>query len=258
MKEYTVQKLAKLAGVSVRTLHHYDQIGLLQPSSRSAAGYRYYTEKELLRLQHILFFKELDFPLEQIGQILDNPDFEPVKALRSHRRLIEQKVERLSLLLVTIDKTIQKLKGKKAMSTDEELYQGFSPEEKAQFAQYADEARKKYDPNLVDEVNKRVSKWSKEKWNVVTKEGDDILRQLATLRSKPVSDIAVQALVARHHAYIANFFVASAEVYKGLGQLYVQDARFRKNFDKYGAGFVEYLQKAIEYYCDSKLSRGEG
>ncbi len=258
MKEYTVQQLAKMAGVSVRTLHHYDQIGLLKPSSRSRAKYRYYTERELFRLQQILFFKELEVPLAEIAKILDDPSFDPVAALRNHRRLIEERMQRLTTLLATVDKTIRELKGEMKMTSHKELYQGFSPEEKKQIASYTDEARKKYDTAQVDEVTARVSKWPKEKWDAVRKEWDDVVRQLATMKDKPVSDPAVQALVARHHANLENFFHAPAAMYKGLGALYVDDPRFRKSFDKHGEGVAAYLKEAIEYYCEKTLGeRGE-
>ncbi len=257
MKQYSVRQLAKLAGVSVRTLHHYDQIGLLKPSSRSAAKYRYYTEGELFRLQQILFYRELDVPLAEIRKILDDPRFEPVRALRNHRRLIGERLERLRTLLETIDKTILELKGEKKMASQEELYQGFSPEEKAQHAQYAGEARKKYDPVVVDEVNARVGTWPKEKCNAVRKEWDDVIRQLATLKGKPVSEPAVQALVARHHANLEHFYRAPAGMYRGLAQLYVDDPRFRQNFDKFGADLADYLKEAIEYFCAHTLSKRE-
>ena len=109
MKLYTVKELSRLAGVSVRTLHHYDQIGLLKPLQRSgSAGYRRYGQKELLRLQQILFFKELDFPLPDIRRILDAPDFDPVEALRFHRKKLTERVERLKTLLRNIDNTMLK------------------------------------------------------------------------------------------------------------------------------------------------------
>ncbi len=255
MREYTVQQLAKMAGVSVRTLHHYDQIGLLKPSSRSRAKYRYYTERELFRLQQILFFKELEVPLAEIAKILDDPSFDPVVALKTHRRLIEERIQRLTTLLATVDKTIRELKGEKKMKSHEELYKGFSPEEKEQFASYSEEARKKYDTKMVDDVNARVSKWPKEKWDAVRKEWDDVVHQLATLKDKPVSDPVVQALVARHHANLENFFHAPAAMYKGLGNLYVEDPRFRKNFDAHGDGVADFLKEAIEYYCQKTLGK---
>src|SRR5512135_267261 len=129
---YTVQQLARMAGVSVRTLHHYDHIGLLKPSARTAAGYRLYGEADLLRLQQILFFRELDFPLADIQAILDDPGFDQVKALRDHRQLLQHEADRLGRLLKTIEQTISRLtEDNMTMTpmTDEELYEGFTPEQ---------------------------------------------------------------------------------------------------------------------------------
>ncbi|HQT92249.1 MAG TPA: MerR family transcriptional regulator [Candidatus Kryptobacter bacterium] len=249
MKEYTVQHLAKTAGVSVRTLHHYDHIGLLKPSSRNAARYRFYGEAELLRLQQILFFKELDCSLEDIARILDSPGFDPIDALEAHREELKKRAVRLETLLETIDKTIRKLKGDKIEMTDEELYGGLSKE---QAEAYAEEARQRWDPKLVDETNARVKKWSKEKWAKVNKEIDEVMRQLAALMGTPVEDRKVQALVARHHAYLNNFYEVKPDMYRSLGKLYIEDPRFRAYFEKYRAGLTDYLAQAIEFYCDKE------
>ncbi len=251
MKEYTVQQLANIAGVTVRTLHHYDHIGLLKPSSRNAARYRFYGEDELLRLQQILFFRELDFSLEDIARIIDSPGFDPVDALEAHKEELKKRVARLHLLLDTIDKTIKKLKGEKIEMADEELYGGLSKE---QAEAYAEEARQRWDPKLVNETNARVKKWTKEKWAKVNEELDDILKQLALLMGTPVGDRKVQALVARHHAYMNNFFEVKPGMYRNFAQLYTEDQRFRAYFEKYRAGLAEYLAEGIVFYCDSKKS----
>ncbi len=146
---YTVHQLAELAGVSVRTLHHYDQIGLLAPSRRSNAGYRLYHEPELLRLQQIPFYKELDLPLAEIKEILSQAGFDPVQALRDHRRKLQERGEQIVQLLQTIDKTIMKLTEANMELTDAELYEGFSQE---QIERYQREVRELYDPKLVEEV----------------------------------------------------------------------------------------------------------
>ncbi len=249
MKEYTVQQLAKIAGVSVRTLHHYDHIGLLKPSSRNAARYRFYGESELLRLQQILFFRELDCSLDDIARILDSPGFDPIDALEAHREELKKRAKRLDKLLETIDKTLRKLKGEKMEMSDQELYRGLSKE---QAEAYAEEARERWDPRLVNETNARVKKWSKQKWAEVNKELDEILRQLAELMGTPVEDRKVQALVARHRAYLNNFYEVKPGMYRGLGKLYTEDPRFRAYFEKYRAGLAEYLGEAIEFYCDKK------
>lgn len=254
MKEYTVQQLANIAGVTVRTLHHYDHIGLLKPSSRNAARYRFYGEAELLRLQQILFFRELDFSLEDISRIIDSPGFDPVEALEAHREELKKRVGRLFLLLDTIDKTIRKLKGDKIEMADEELYGGLSKE---QAEAYAEEARQRWDPRLVNETNARVKKWTKEKWAEVNKELDDILKQLASLMGTPAGDGKVQALIARHHKYMNNFFEVKPEMYRNFATLYTEDARFHAYFEKYHAGLADYLAEGIIFYCDSKKSARE-
>ena len=131
MKQYSVKQLAKLAGVSVRTLHLYDEKGLLKPFVRTEAKYRYYGEKELLKLQQILFYKELDFSLQDIGDIMNDPDFDVINALESHKTALKARQNRLSTLLQTIDKTIFHLLNKDKMLQHEDLYEGL-PKEKAE------------------------------------------------------------------------------------------------------------------------------
>ncbi|MCP4539029.1 MAG: MerR family transcriptional regulator [Chloroflexi bacterium] len=158
MKAYTVSQLAKIAEVSVRTLHYYDHVDLLKSSLRTAAGYRLYEEQNLLRLQQILFFKELDFPLNEIRNILNDPEFDQVEALKNHRRLLQKQAKQLTQLLKTIDKTIQRFEEGKMGMTDEELYEGFTKE---QIERYKREARERYDPALVQESERWVRKMSK-------------------------------------------------------------------------------------------------
>ncbi len=250
LKNYTVHQLARMAKVSVRTLHHYDQIGLLRPGTRSAAGYRQYGETELLRLQQILFFKELDVPLADIGRILDDPGFDPLKALRQHRQMLEQQAERLAVLLNTIDRTIHKITEETMTLSDEELYEGFSQE---QIQRYQKEVNEKYDPQLVAESNRRVRKMTKEQWKGIKEEGDNVTRTIAALKGTPVGDPRVQAAIKRHHAWIENFYTCSAEVYRGLGHLYTENDEFRANYDKYAPGLADYMQQAMEYFWEHSL-----
>ena len=247
---YTVQQLATLAGVSVRTLHHYDQVGLLRPSSRTAAGYRLYGQEDLLRLQQILFFKVLDFPLQDIQRILDRPGFDQVEALESHRRMLQERVERLAVLMRTIDKTIQSLKEDAMTLTDAELYEGFTQE---QIDDIKREVQERYDPALVAESNRRVSKMSKAQWKAVGAEGDAVTRRMAELMGRDPGDPEVQATVARHHAWIENFYPCSAEVYRGLGQLYTGDDRFRAHYEAYAPNLADFMQAAMNYYADHTL-----
>jgi len=251
---YAVKQLAKMAGVSVRTLHHYDQIGLLKPSARTAASYRQYGEKDLLRLQQILFFSELDFSLSEIKKIVDRSGFDQVTALENHRTLLQERVKRLHRLVKTIDKTIQKLSEEKMEMTDEELYAGFTKE---QIAEIQREVRERYDPAIVKESQARVRQMSREQLQKVKQAGDEIPRALAALMdgvAKP-DDARVQALIARHHAWVGQFYTVSPEMYRGLGQMYVEDARFRANYDKHRAGLAEFMRAAMDYYCDHMLKK---
>ena len=253
MKAYTVSQLARMAGVSVRTLHHYDHIDLLKPSTRTAAGYRLYREPELLRLQQILFFKELDVPLDEIRGILDDPAFDPIRTLQDHRQRLKKETARLNRLLNTIDRTLERLTEEESHMTltDEELYEGFTPE---QVERYNREAQEMYDPELVRESWKRIRNMSKEQWQAVKDEGDQVTRLIAELADRAPDDPAVQGLIARHHAWIERFYPASAEVYRGLGQGYASHPEFRATYDKYRPGLADFLQAAMAYYAEHTLS----
>ena len=249
MKAYTVRQVADMAGVSVRTLHHYDHIGLLTPSSRTEAGYRLYAEEDLLRLQQILFFKELDFPLGEIRSILDDPGFDQVAALQNHRRLLQKRAERLTSLLKTIDKTIRKLTEDDMTLTDAELYEGFSQE---QVERYRREARERWG-DVVEESEGRVRAMSRAQWQAVKEEGDQVTRALAALMDRAPGDPEVQGYIARHHAWIEHFYPAPAEVYRGLGQGYVEHEEFRKFYDQYRPGLAGFMQAAMACYADHEL-----
>jgi len=247
----TVQQLARLAGVSARTLHHYDHIGLLTPSARTPAGYRLYGEADLLRLQQILFFRELDFPLADIQAILDEPGFDQVKALRDHRQMLQQEADRLGRLLNTIEKTISRLTEDHMSMTDEELYEGFTPE---QIERYTREANELYDPRIVAESNRRARNMSRAQWQTVKAEGGAVAQQLADLMDKEPGDAAVQAAIARHYAWVDNFWHPTAESYRGLGQGYAEHPEFRAFYEKYRPGLADFLCAAMSFYADHTLA----
>lgn len=242
-----------MAVVSVRTLHHYDHIDLLKPSSRSGAGYQLYGEKDLLRLQQVLFFKELDLPLSDIRTILDDPGFDQVAALESHRRLLERRVERLTHLLKTIDRTIMRLTEDDTTMkmTDEELYEGFTKEEAER---YTREAQELYDPELVRISQERIAKMSREQWRALRGEGGEITQAIAGLADRSPVDPEVQRLIARHHAWIERFYPCSAEVYRGLGQGYAEHEGFRAYYDKYRPNLADFMQAAMTHYADHSLT----
>jgi DNA-binding transcriptional MerR regulator len=255
MPEYTVKKLAKLSGLTVRALHHYDSIGLLRPSKRTDAGYRVYKEKDLLKLQQILFYRELEFPLDKIKRIINRQGFDMVKALESHKKMLLDRHERTKKLVITIDKTIKKLKEEETMLKDEDLYEGFSKEEAKKLREYAEEAAKTYDPGMVKESYQRVRKLTKEQWQNVKKEGEDNTKRLASLMSKDPASKEVQDAIAKHYAHLNNFYTPNLVMYRGLGNLYVTDGRFRAHYDKYAKGLADFIKKAIDIFCDKKGDR---
>ena len=250
MKVYTVSKLAKLAGVSVRTLHHYDETGLLKPSFRSDSGYRQYQRKDLLRLQQILFYRELDFSLSVIKDILDDPDYDEVRALVNHRHNLEQRIERLSNLLNTLDKTILHYKEDTMALTDEELYEGFTKE---QIERYNKEVDEMYGPGTVEATRERIGKLTKKQWQGVKEEGEAINVEMAGLMDLSPESPEVQNLVKRHHAWIENFWTPNAESYKGLGKGYTENPEFREFYDKYKTGLADFFYAAMKHFADTEL-----
>ncbi|HEX6930280.1 MAG TPA: MerR family transcriptional regulator [Gammaproteobacteria bacterium] len=252
MAEYTVKQLAELAGVSVRTLHHYDEINLLAPRLRTAAGYRVYGEPELLRLQQILFFRELDVPLTEIGRMLDAVGFDPVAALEDHRAKLEQRLGRLHRLLNTIDRTIERYRGEQAMLSDKELYEGFSDET---IERYKREAREVYGEGLVSETERRLKKLTKPEWDIVRKEGEDVTRAVAALMDRSPDSSEVQAAVQRHHVWLnGNFYACSADMYEGLGRMYADNPEFRAYYDQFRDGLADFLSEAMMHYARNTLA----
>ncbi|MCR8643615.1 MerR family transcriptional regulator [Paenibacillus sp. N1-5-1-14] len=249
---YKVKEVAEIAGVSVRTLHHYDEIGLLTPKSVSRAGYRLYTEYELGRLQHILFFKEIGFSLDEIKQILDNPDFDQKQALLTHRELLEQKRQRLETMIQTVNKTIESIEGGTPMS-HKEKFDGFDMSAIEEYKnKYEAEARAKYGDSTMDGVNKRTSGYSKQDWSNIMGENERIYAKVIAGMDNGPTDPMVQEAVGELRAWITNnFYDCTPEIFYGLGDLYVMDERFTANIDKHKEGLAAFLREAMHVYCDN-------
>lgn len=247
----TVKEVSTLSGVSVRTLHFYDEIGLLKPAFVGDNGYRYYDQEQLLSLQQILFFRELGFPLADIQQMMADPAFDRLSALESHKVLLAKKVERLETLMNTIDRTITHLKGQTPMA-DNEMYLGFDA---AQQAEYEAEIRRKYGVDLVDESKRRTQGWKKEDYQRIQEQMAERCQVLAGMLERKLSpdDPAVQGEVKRHHDWIENFYTPTREVYVGLGQMYCDDPRFRKLYDKYHPELAPYFAEAMRIYAEREL-----
>jgi DNA-binding transcriptional MerR regulator len=203
-----------------------------------------------LRLQQILFYRELEFSLNEIKDILDDPDYDEVQALINHRHTIEQRIERLSNLLNTIDKTIFNYKEDTMVLTDEEIYEGFSREK---IERYNKEVDEKFGPGTVKASRERIGKLSKEQWQGVKDEGSVIILEMAELMDLSPESTKVQELVKRHHAWIKNFWTPNAESYKGLGRGYVENPEFREFYDKFKSGLADFFCAAMTHYADTEL-----
>jgi DNA-binding transcriptional MerR regulator len=242
---YTIKKLAKLAGTSVRTLHYYDEIGLLKPEYRGANGYRHYGEKSIAKLQQILFFRELDFSLDEIKTIMARPDFDAAEALQSHKKLLLKRQERIGELLDTIEKTIKNFKGEKLMEI-KEYYHGFSDE---QIEKYREEVKQRWGEKTLKDSEDRVKKMGKEKFAEVQKESDRIFRTITDNMDKGAESKIVQGEVAKWRQWLENYSHYSDAAVLGLGRTYSQNPEFAKTFEKYHKDLPDFLTKAIEYYC---------
>ncbi|MDC2864516.1 MerR family transcriptional regulator [Bacillus sp. BP-3] len=236
-----VKEVADLVGISVRTLHHYDEIGLLTPEETTESGYRLYSDDNLETLQQILFFKELGFPLKKIKDIINNPSFDRQEALVLHRKMLLEKRSRLDKVIATIDKTIQHSKGEIQM-TNKEKFEGFD------FSQnpYEQEARGRWGNEAVDKANKTASSMTKEK----QEEYNAIYRKLAALRDGSPESEQAQEAIQEWYTYLQNFGHYSLDAFKGLGQMYVDDERFTKNIDQFGEGLAKFMRDAMAVYAD--------
>jgi DNA-binding transcriptional MerR regulator len=242
---YTVKQLADLAGISIRTLHYYDEIGLLKPASYGENGYRYYDEPAVLRLQQILFFRELDFSLDEIQNILDWPDFDVLIALQTHKESLRQKAERLNRLINTVDNTILHLKGELEMG-QKSFFEGFTEEKQKQYEQ---QARQRYGDAEVKESTDRWNRYTPEQKEKIKAEGEAIYRDVLANMDKGYDSPEVQQAIARWHQHLRYFYEPSYERLMGLAQLYTEQPDFVATYRKMHPDMPQFLYKAIEFYC---------
>jgi DNA-binding transcriptional MerR regulator len=246
---YTVKQLADAAGVSPRTLHFYDEIGLLKPDAYGGNGYRYYGEAALLRLQQILFFKELDFSLADIKAAIDRPGFDILQALRAHRETLQERLGRLSRLIETVDRTILHITGELKMEK-REFFEGFSEEKQKE---YEEEIRQRYGEVELKQSRQRWAGYGAGQKREIQEEFDRIVKELRDRMGEGHDSPEVQARVKELHAWIGNFYDCTLDVFEGLGHGYDQDPRFREMYEtNYGPGVSEFLEKAIVAYCEQQ------
>ena len=239
-----ISEVAKLTGIPVRTLHYYDEIGLLKPSEITEAGYRLYSREDLEILQQILFFRELDFPLSQIKEIMNNPNYDKEEALKKQKELLIQQRQRIEGLIKLIEKRIE---GDNNMSFKEFDMNEIEENKK----KYAKEVKERWGTSKAyEESEKKTSSYNKEKWGDINQETSEIFKGFAELRNSDPGSEEVQELVRRWQKYITdNFYTCTNEILSGLGLMYVEDERFKENLDKNGEGTAKLMAEAIKIYC---------
>ena len=247
---YKINEISKISGVTVRTLHHYDKIGLLVPSERNDSNYRLYNENDVSRLYQILIYKELELSLKDIKDILDKHNVNKEEILKSQKKMIIEKRDRLNQIIISIDETIEN-KGVCIMSKDK--FKVFSYEDvKKHEEEYKKEVDEKYnESNAYNQSKSKTSKYSKNDWETITEEANNIYIKLSKLMDKEIDDEDVQKLVHEWREHISKYYYdCTIEMFRGLALMYVGDERFTKNIDKFGEGLAQFLSDAMNEYCD--------
>ncbi len=251
---YSVSDVSRMAGVTVRTLHHYDDIGLLRPSGRSAAGYREYDARDLERLQEVLFYRELGFGLEQITGLVDIPTFNRAQILGRQRQLIEEQIERLQSMVGAVEAALKALEEGRTMTQEEmfgtlnkaemvEVFGDFDP------TQHENEVRERWgETESYAESSKRTARYTKDDWKQMGEESEAINQRLADLfaaGSDPEAEESMDA-AEQHRLHIDRwFYPCSHEMHAGLGEMYVVDPRFTKFWDDLRPGLAVFVRDSF-------------
>lgn len=236
-----IKEFAELTGVSVRTLRYYDEIGLLKPACVDGhTGYRFYDGNSLLRMQEILFYRELDFPLKNIGEILSSPNYDKEKALKEQKKLLTLKKERLERLICAIDSAA---KGETVMNAFDN----------SEFEKYKTEAKERWGrTDAYKEHAEKTKGYSQDKWKSLSDGMNDIFAEFSNCMKNGAKTCSNEALclVKKLQDHITeNFYICTNEILAGLGQMYLLDERFKNNIDKHGGGTAEFISNAIGAYC---------
>jgi DNA-binding transcriptional MerR regulator len=242
---YSVGQVAGFAGVTVRTLHHYDEIGLLSPGERTVAGYRRYTEPDLDRLQRILFYRELGFPLEEIAVILDDPAVDAVTHLRRQHELLRQRIGRLQAMAAAVETAMEAHTMGISLTPEErfEVFGDFRPQDHAQ------EARERWGGgDAFEQSRRRAAAYTKSDWVRIKTEAEEVVRGFAEAFAAglPADGDEATDVAERHRAQITrSFYDCSYEMHKGLGDMYVADPRFTATYEGVAEGLARYVRDAI-------------
>nr|WP_148260857.1 MerR family transcriptional regulator [Conexibacter woesei] len=250
MNEYTVGEVARLSHVSVRTLHHYDDIGLLTPDGRSEAGYRLYSDADLRRLRQILFYRELEFRLDEIAAILADPDAGSHDHLRRQHRLLRERHARTAALLGAIEQEME-AQNMGISLTPEEQFEIFGTD---RFAEYSDEAGQRWgDSDAWKESQRRTAAYTKDDWIAIKAEADaNIARFADALRiGEPATGPVAMELAEAYRLHLSRWFYdCSHEMHRGIAELFVSDPRYGTTWDEVAPGFTQYVHDAIVANAD--------
>jgi len=252
--EYGIKEMSKLSGLTPRTLRYYDEIGLLVPAGVRTSGYRFYGGAEVDRLQQVLFYRELGFPLEEIKNILSHPDFNRETALKSHLAAIEAQRDQMNLLIRNLQKTIGMLKGELTMS-DNQKFEGFKQKMiDENEAKYGDEVRQKYGDEVAHAANQKIKNMTQQQMEDAAKLSIDVNEAIrkALATNDPKGKEAMEACEL-HKKWLCVYWPEGyyqPEAHKGLAAMYCQDPRFREYYEKIGPDCAEFLREAINNYCD--------
>ncbi|HEY4624678.1 MAG TPA: MerR family transcriptional regulator [Blastococcus sp.] len=241
-----VGEVAALAGVTVRTLHHYDRIGLLSPSDRTAAGYRSYSPTDLDRLHQVLLYRELGFPLEQIATLLDDPSADPAEHLRRQHRLLRDQLERTSAMVAAVEKEME-ARDMGISLTPEERFEVFGENDPAQYDAEVEERWGETDAYA--QSKRRTAAYTKEDWLRIKAEGADVeARFAAALRNGvPADSDRAMDIAEEHRQQISrNFYDCPPEMHAGLGRMYVDDERFTTHYEQIAPGLAQYVSTAVQ------------
>jgi MerR family transcriptional regulator, thiopeptide resistance regulator len=251
---YTVKKLAAMSGVSVRTLHFYDEVGLVKPAYHGANGYRYYEEAQLLTLQQILFYRELGFELKHIKRILGRSDFDKVAALKSHRKVLRKNLAQTRQLIVTIDKTIQHMEGKRKMKS-KEMFAGFNSEQQTRQEQYLIDRFGEAARVGIAQAKERVKDWTKADWEKSGMAFAEICKDIISLMGRGLSEDSreVQAAVRRHYEWLKRFWTPTREAYAGHSQT-IEDSELRKAYEVYHPELPKFMAAAVRVFAERELT----
>lgn len=250
--EYTVQKLARLAGVSPRTLRFYDQCGLLRPARVNASGYRIYGQAQVRRLQQILFYRELGMGLQAIAITIDGEDFQPLAALQAHLEALQARQAHTARLIETVKRTMEQEQGGRPM-TDEEKFQGFKEKLiRDNEAQYGQEIRETYGQEALEAGNAKMMNLTREAYDAMQALGAEILQKLeaAVVAGQDPASQAGEEIARLHRAWLGYTWGRySPQAHRGLGDLYLGDARFTAYYDKGVPGCARFLRDAIHAWA---------